>query len=239
MKFYRNDNQGVTAIVTEEVYSAILAWRRDATSDVDSKGVDQAHRLCLHLPYPRPVFTFVKSELIAERPWLTGDYRLMDALLRNREVERDPSIYVPFSSGIERPDSLLRTAEMELVTTLSEAIGRSGCIGVSLTRCSSRVRCVASPRRCVAVTALVCETGCLLLSSVRRCASPSIRNGEDKPRCNYSAKSVSMFSVISPSVAPTIVGQFNLKYFYAEASALSQGLLCPLIISSPGRLKSR
>ena len=52
-----------------------------------------------------PVFTFASPERVAESPWFTGDFTLLEKLCKYIESEggiiKGTGLYVPFSNGLE------------------------------------------------------------------------------------------------------------------------------------------
>lgn len=75
--FYRDTNNGITVIVSEEDYER----RKKEPS------------------FKPTFFTFANSDgRVADEPWLTGSYELMDKLLKDHMVV-SASIYVPFSNA--------------------------------------------------------------------------------------------------------------------------------------------
>ena len=73
--FVRCTNNGITVVMTEEDFNLR-----------EEEG------------YRPTYFTFTDEKYMAEQPWLTGSYELMDKLLKGHIVIRD-FILVPFSNG--------------------------------------------------------------------------------------------------------------------------------------------
>ncbi len=129
--FYYDYNNGVTAVVSEDVLGDIkklveirrhFAEREREKPFGDdcflSNSADQGIAAL-----GKPVFTFTRQERFRESPWFTGDTELMNALaehLKERgDVFQRGSFYVPFSNGCEcglhGPDSMKH--ELAYVTT--------------------------------------------------------------------------------------------------------------------------
>jgi hypothetical protein len=77
-------------------------------------------------PFPGPIFTFGRPDLLRYRPYLTGDYEMLDILLDGHSV-REEFIYVPFSNMTEvngSPET--RRAELAYSTSWSQLIEAFG-----------------------------------------------------------------------------------------------------------------
>lgn len=85
--FYRDSNNGVIAVVTEETYLEIQKWEK------------LPNEAKAHVPYPGPIFTFTWAEHFGDEPWHTGTHELLDRLVRGHHVEPASGIYVPFSNS--------------------------------------------------------------------------------------------------------------------------------------------
>ncbi len=83
--FYKDRNNGITAIVTEKTYHEIEAWRRRR-----SKGTENE-------PYPGPIFTFYAGTGDIP-PWVTGDISMMRRLTARARNVFEGSISIPFSN---------------------------------------------------------------------------------------------------------------------------------------------
>jgi hypothetical protein len=104
--YYRCTNNGVTALVTEDTYQQILLMQPRQAG-----------------PYPRPIFTFARPDLVLYyRPYLTGTYGMMDQLLGGRSTfEND--FYVPFSNLHEiNAGADERIAELMFCTTFEQLV---------------------------------------------------------------------------------------------------------------------
>lgn len=109
-KFFHCHNNGVTAIVSEEVKNDYVKDREinsvlnDATHQV--RGRDYSKPLNEGLRHMgKPVFTFTHNERSQKSPWFTGDGELMEMLweytITNGGQFEEGGFYVPFSNGCE------------------------------------------------------------------------------------------------------------------------------------------
>jgi hypothetical protein len=111
-KFFTCSNNGVIAIVNEDVYNDIHRQRmirqyfttRDEKVEYSERwraGV--ADNATNHLNVP--TFTFVRPERFQESPWFTASYDVLNLLIDHIEsiggMIEDAGFYVPFSNGCE------------------------------------------------------------------------------------------------------------------------------------------
>ncbi len=123
-KFHLSRNNGVTAVVPDEVVQRVHRLQKEAGA--------QGARI-IGLDY-RPTFTFTANPDEHPMRVYTGDLALMERLLEGHESVRPSGAgYVPFSNGIEYslfseyPEKKESAQyEMTFVTTLAEAIEAFG-----------------------------------------------------------------------------------------------------------------
>lgn len=120
--YYKDSNNGVTAVVTEEVYKK-LEERQKLRIECHNSGLPDPQ-----LPPIRPVFTFSGPDHHSFG-FMTGSYTLMKRLLAGHDV-RDGGIYVPFSNGVELGSCGQESGRFErgFMTSLDEAIEAFGLI---------------------------------------------------------------------------------------------------------------
>ncbi len=122
-KFVTWSNNGVAALVTEEVYQKMMV--RVATLNQLERGgmYEDASRL----PIVRPIFTF--SDYPHLRGWVTGSMADREEFLKWAIVE-SKIIYVPFSNGRESGlrGKEAQEDEVQYRTTLREAIEAFGLV---------------------------------------------------------------------------------------------------------------
>lgn len=121
-KFYKHSNNGVHAVVTEEVMVKLRHYwemQREATESGRPFAA----------PYPHPIFTF--SDMPSLRGVVTGTTHDMRELLAGHEVE-EYGIFVPFSncghasSLYEEEAECSGSSELRFVVTLREVMDAFG-----------------------------------------------------------------------------------------------------------------
>ena len=117
--FYRCTNQGITAVVTEEVYDQIQTLHQTRTQFSNPQDL---------IDYPKPIFTFV-VDLERDDRWkyLVGDLEVMDRLLRGQVVAQR-KFYVPFSGTRQHSTGLFGKAERSFRTTLKQIMDAFGLV---------------------------------------------------------------------------------------------------------------
>jgi len=120
-RFYICENNGVTALVSEEVFQRILNWKEKALEAVE-KDVDYP------VPYPGPIFTF--SDLPGLAAVVTGDRLILEEFTENFELQ-EAKFKVPFSNcggdiRAYRHEELL--TELETRPTMRQIIDTFGLI---------------------------------------------------------------------------------------------------------------
>ena len=111
-KYFSCFNNGVTAIVSEEVYNDIqrhntiwqnFAEREKEVEYKDRYRSDLASEATFHLT--TPTFTFTRVERFSESPWFTGDMYDLNEVIKfieeNGGVVEHSGFYVPFSNAAE------------------------------------------------------------------------------------------------------------------------------------------
>jgi len=112
-KYYLCSNNGVRALVSEEVYLDIEKynniWRYFSEADKEFTDYENRWRAELsgravyHLM--GPIFTFVHEDRFGKYPWFTGiveDYALIAQKLESRgDIIEEGGFYVPFSNAAE------------------------------------------------------------------------------------------------------------------------------------------
>ena len=111
-KFFANYNNGVTAIVSEEVYNDIhrqrmirqqFVAREESVEYKDRWRADLASKATEHLTVP--IFTFASDDRFEESPWFTGNRQvyktLVEYIRKNGGVVEEGGFFVPFSNGCE------------------------------------------------------------------------------------------------------------------------------------------
>ncbi|MFA6270038.1 MAG: hypothetical protein WC657_02400 [Candidatus Paceibacterota bacterium] len=105
-------NNGVTAVVSQEVFSDIrklgeirqLFSDRERDKSYDDRFLAESADRGLSA-IGKPVFTFTRNERAAESPWFTGDGELFKALAahinENGDCIETGGFFVPFSNGCE------------------------------------------------------------------------------------------------------------------------------------------
>ena len=141
-KYYSCYNNGVTAIVSEEVlhdiekfnkiYHLFIEQEKGKPYTDERKLAHVASEGVRHLA--TPVFTFARTERVAESPWFTGDTEVLDRLrsyirYTGGTIESE-GFHVPFSNGMEygMHGHEAMTHELSYVTTeqqFREAFGIS------------------------------------------------------------------------------------------------------------------
>ena len=114
-KFYTSFNNGVEAIVAEDVFLGMVQVEA-ITAILEKNECDRGGLIC---PYPvteaiekglkhfaqTPIFTFADADRVASSPWITGNRRLLRVLLEYIQEEggayREGMVYVPFSNAAE------------------------------------------------------------------------------------------------------------------------------------------
>lgn len=127
--FYEDRNNGVYALVAEEVFNSRVRFDKirqvlSAHPPVnDGRQFDVALLSAIPLPR-RPIFTFVSSQTRSdESPWFTGNEAMLDNLREHILDEggriEQSSVWVPFSNGAEMGYHGLdaQCAELWYVTT--------------------------------------------------------------------------------------------------------------------------
>ena len=112
MKYYSCYNNGVQAIVSEDVMRGIEQSKliqkffeyRDADIPANQRfRPAAAYKGLKHLAVP--VFTFASSERVMEQPWFTGTIEEYSSLRRhiraNGDCIEEGWFYIPFSNGLE------------------------------------------------------------------------------------------------------------------------------------------
>lgn len=111
-KFFICYNNGVTALVSEEVkndlHKQYVIWQNFAEREKDEEYTKRwraatASEATRHLK--TPIFTFVQDERFKKSPWFTGNDELLEMLCLHIkecgwEIE-EGSFFVPFSNGCE------------------------------------------------------------------------------------------------------------------------------------------
>jgi len=152
VNFYTCQNNGVVAIVNEEVYNDLKKaneiWmhfdERDRNGDLPDEERwrgEVAIRATAHLAVP--IFTFVHGNRHKTSPWFTGGEELWSALYNYLEnsgaTVRGSSFFVPFSNGAELgihgKDAMM--SELKHVTTSTHFLE---VFGISQTELLDRVR---------------------------------------------------------------------------------------------------
>ena len=151
MRYYTNYNNGVTALISEEVSRDIkkqnTIWQLCAKRDAEKAYGDRMlgatassalNHLCV------PIFTFVDPERAAESPWFTGDNKLLNALLDHINenggfiLTEHNNFYVPFSNGSELGMHGEESMKRELAYVTTEMQFR-GTFGVSIQEIKARI----------------------------------------------------------------------------------------------------
>lgn len=119
--FYICERNGVTALVTEDVFDRTINWRDMALRAGDAS-------ISYPVPYPRPIFVF--SDLLGLAQVVTGDMRVFAEFTDGCEL-KSADFKVPFSecSGdvrVPSHDSLL--TEIETLPTMREVLETFGLI---------------------------------------------------------------------------------------------------------------
>lgn len=121
--FYTCHNNGVTAVVTEEVYKRIQE-RGELLAECKGKGLP-----CPQLPPITPIFTF---GLTGHHSFMffTGSLELKEKLLEGHDVKHE-SFWVPFSNGNEwacRYKPELAEWEWQFLTSADQVIEAFGLV---------------------------------------------------------------------------------------------------------------
>ena len=117
--YYKGSNNGVTAVVTAEVYQK-MEERSKLLKECEKKGLPRPQ-----LPPITPIFTFSSPDHGAFK-FMTGSYDMLTKLLEGHDVQSG-YIWVPFSNGVQwDPDALTRYWEQEFLTSLDEAFEAFG-----------------------------------------------------------------------------------------------------------------
>ncbi len=112
-RYYVCNNNGVTAIVSEETYKDMKKHRTISLwfDKCNIKKSYEERELSAMLVYSAlkhlcvPIFTFTNPEREKSSPWFTGDTIILVALMKhikdNVGIIENGSFYVPFSNGCE------------------------------------------------------------------------------------------------------------------------------------------
>ncbi len=116
--FYKDSNNGVIAIVTEEVYQK-MEERSQLITECEKKGLPRPQ-----LPHITPVFTFSAPEHGAFK-YMTGSFEMLTRLLDGHDV-RNGGIWVPFSNGTQWGHDESARWEIDFMTSLDEVVQAFG-----------------------------------------------------------------------------------------------------------------
>ena len=111
-KYYSCYNNGVTAIISEEVLLNLEKFQYIQCYFIDEEKnrlysernlTSVATEGLQHLI--RPVFTFARTERVKNSPWFTGEneilYTLVSHIRKNGDDIKNAGFHVPFSNGME------------------------------------------------------------------------------------------------------------------------------------------
>lgn len=87
-RFFKTTHRGVTAVVNNEVHTAITMWM----------GLSDEEKVIT--PFPGPIFHFVEGEVsLDEDSWLTGDTVMLERLVGGHKLYDSHQIPVHFSDS--------------------------------------------------------------------------------------------------------------------------------------------
>lgn len=145
--FFQNSNNGVTALIREDLQqNNEKVTRIHHTLEPSKLGQvrDAIYDALSHIPQ-KPVFTFVSRERLFRHPWFTGDETLLvmiEEYIRKEggTVTNNSSVWVPFSNGSEMGLHGLDAQRDELAYVTSEAdfVAMFGTTSVALDWAMSR-----------------------------------------------------------------------------------------------------
>ena len=117
--FFRNYNNGVYSLASEEVFRGREKAERILNHLCLAEEVE-----VLELPLPAsPIFTFAHYDRVLESPWFTGHAeclrKLIEHICEAGGSVLDSGLHVPFSNGVEkgRFDRAAQLAELRYVTS--------------------------------------------------------------------------------------------------------------------------
>ena len=116
--FFRASNNGVIAVVSEEVYIE-MQERQKFIADCEANGLPRPQ-----LPPVTPIFTF-SSPTHRSFNFMTGSLNMLSDLLKGHNVESG-LIWVPFSNGTEWHGDKSAQWEMKFMTSLDEVMKTFG-----------------------------------------------------------------------------------------------------------------